>query len=73
MLLEENHAVFQAEALRGICVFEVDPAHRKAYEMKILARTADFRPFLDLFHKEVLEALSAHDQQVFDPGTAGAD
>lgn len=57
VLLEENHSVFQAEALKGICVFEADPARREAYEMRILARAADFRPFLDLFYKEVLEEL----------------
>ncbi len=55
VLLEEHHSVFQAEALAGICVFEASPAFRDRYEMSILRRAADFKPFLDRFHQEVLE------------------
>lgn len=55
VLLEEHHSVFQAEALAGFCVFEADPAFRDRYEMSVLRRAADFKPFLDRYHQEVLE------------------
>ncbi len=54
-LLEENHAVFQVEALKGCCVFSADQMFKEIYEEMILRRAADFRPVLDLFLKEALE------------------
>ncbi|MDI6895531.1 MAG: nucleotidyltransferase domain-containing protein [Bacillota bacterium] len=55
VLLEEHHSVFQAEALAGVCVFEASSAFRDRYEMSVLRRAADFKPFLDRFYQEVLE------------------
>lgn len=53
--LEENHAVFQVEAVKGHCVFCIDSRFKENYEEMILRRAADFKPVLDLFLKEVLE------------------
>ncbi|MDI6871771.1 MAG: nucleotidyltransferase domain-containing protein [Bacillota bacterium] len=55
VLLEENHSVFQLEAIKGICVYQVSEEKRDEYEMNILRRAADFAPVLDLFHREYLE------------------
>ncbi len=55
VLLEEHHSVFQAGALMGACAFQSNQAFRDRYEMSILRRAADFKPFLDRFHREVLE------------------
>ena len=55
VLLEENHSVFQAEAVKGICVFQVNEAKRDAYEMMVLRRAADFRPYLERYLREALE------------------
>jgi predicted nucleotidyltransferase len=54
-LLEENHSVFQLEAVKGICVYAKDEQTREDYEMNILRRAADFRPILEAFLREVLE------------------
>lgn len=53
--LQENHAVFQGEALKGFCVFSISDHFKGSYEEMILRRAADFRPVLDLFLKEALE------------------
>ncbi|HHW19319.1 MAG TPA: nucleotidyltransferase domain-containing protein [Firmicutes bacterium] len=55
VFLEENNSVFQAEALKGICVYQVSQQKRDEYEMMILRRAADFRPFLEKYYQEVLE------------------
>ena len=55
VFLEENHSVFQAEALKGICVYSLDESTRDRYEEIILRRAADFRPFLDKYYQEFLE------------------
>lgn len=55
VLLEENHSVFQAEAIQGICVYEISEEKRDQYEMMVLRRAADFRPFLAKYLQEVLE------------------
>ena len=54
VLLEENHSVFQAEALKGICVYCANDATRDRYENAILRRAADFRPFLEKYYEELL-------------------
>ncbi|MGE5529362.1 MAG: nucleotidyltransferase domain-containing protein [Patescibacteria group bacterium] len=54
-LLEENHSVFQMEAMNGICIYYCDERTREDYEMRILRRAADFRPFLARYLREVLE------------------
>ena len=55
VFLEEGHSVFQVEALKGYCVYSMDEAFKDDYEEMILRRAADFRPFLELYLKEVLE------------------
>ncbi len=55
VLLEENHSVFQVEAIKGICIYQASEEFRDNYEMMILRRAADFRPFLEKYLKEVLE------------------
>lgn len=57
VFLEESHAVFQAEAVMGLCVYAVSQDFRESYEERVLARAADFRPVLDLFYRERLEEL----------------
>jgi len=55
--LQENHAVFQVEALKGLCVFFIDTHFKDRYEDMILRRAADFKPVLELFLKEALEGV----------------
>lgn len=55
VFLLENHSVFQAEAVRGNCVYRVAPAIQDAYEEAVLRRACDFRPFLELYYAELLE------------------
>lgn len=60
VLLEETHSVLQAEAFGGICVYATSQDLREEYEERVLARAADFGPFLALFYQERLE--ERHDQ-----------
>lgn len=55
VLLEEGHSLFQVEAILGRCVYAASEGVRDQYEQRILARAADFRPFLELFYKERFE------------------
>lgn len=55
VLLEENHSVFQLEALKGICIYQESEERRDNYEMMILRRAADFRPFLERYFQDILE------------------
>lgn len=55
VLLEEGHSVFQLEAVKGNCVYQVSEPARERYEMQILRRAADFGPVLRTFHREALE------------------
>ncbi len=55
VFLEETHSVFQSEAIRGICVYQVSEAVRDDYELNILRRAADFKPFLERYYQELLE------------------
>ena len=55
VLLEENHSVFQSEIFRGECVHASSEQIRDNYEMNILRRAADFKPFLEKFLQEALE------------------
>jgi predicted nucleotidyltransferase len=57
-LLEENHSVFQAEAVKGTCVYELGEDFRERYEMRVLRRAADFLPVLRQFHREVIEEVT---------------
>lgn len=54
VLLQETHSVFQAQAVAGQCVYAASEECREAYEDRVLARAADFRPFLELFYRERL-------------------
>lgn len=53
--LEENHSVFQVEAIKGYCIYAMDDEVRRNYEESVLRRAADFRTVLDLFLKESIE------------------
>ncbi len=55
VFLQECHSVFQAEALKGICVYRVSEEFKEAYEMMVLRRSADFQYVLEKFYEEVLE------------------
>lgn len=55
VLLEETHSVFQFEAIKGTCVYQVSDRFREDYEMRVLRRAADFRPVLRRFHREAIE------------------
>ncbi len=55
VLLEEGHSVFQAEAVKGICIYQVSEDFRDEYEMRVLRRAADFAPVLRAFHQDILE------------------
>jgi predicted nucleotidyltransferase len=53
--LQENHSVFQVEAIKGICIYAVSKDLQEDYEEMVLRKAADFRPFLELFLNEILE------------------
>ncbi len=57
VFLQETHSVFQFEAIKGICIYEVNESTRDAYEDRILARAADFRWMLEQYYRERLEGL----------------
>lgn len=55
VLLQENHSVFQAEAVaRGKCVYAESDELKDEYEMSVLRRAADFRWVLEKFYEEKL-------------------
>jgi len=56
VLLQETHSVFQAEAVKGHCLYSADDAFKDRYEEDALRKACDFRPYLEQYHKEVLEA-----------------
>lgn len=55
VFLEETHSVFQSEAIRGSCVYQESETARDDYELNILRRAADFKPFLERYYQELLE------------------
>lgn len=57
VFLEENHSIFQLEAIKERCIYYDDIHYKDDYEEMILRRAADFRPVLDLYLKEVLEEI----------------
>lgn len=57
IFLEENHSVFQLEAIKGRCIYYDDIRYKSDYEEMILRRAADFRPVLELYLKEALEEI----------------
>ena len=58
VLLQEQHSVFQAEAVYGICIYAESKLIQEEYEENILRRAADFRPVLEKFYEERLEELT---------------
>ncbi len=55
--LQENHSVFQLEAVKGICVYTGSKAIQEDYEEMVLCKAADFRPFLELYLADALEEI----------------
>ncbi|AAM23736.1 putative nucleotidyltransferase [Caldanaerobacter subterraneus subsp. tengcongensis MB4] len=55
VFLQENHSIFQLEALKGICVYSYSEEFKDSYEMQILRRAADFKYMYDKYIEEVLE------------------
>jgi len=53
--LQENHSIFQVEALKGICVYSASEELKDHYEMIILRRAADFKYVLEQYIEEALE------------------
>lgn len=60
--LEENHSVFQANAICGVCIYSFDEAFRGQYEENVLRRAADFKPFLDKYLQEYMEEVLQGDR-----------
>jgi uncharacterized protein len=58
VLLQEQHSVFQAEAIYGVCIYAESKFIQEEYEENILRRAADFRPVLEIFYEERLEELN---------------
>lgn len=56
VFLQETHSVFQAEAVMGHCLYSAEDAFKNRYEEDILRNACDFRPYLEQYHREVLEA-----------------
>ncbi|GAV22108.1 nucleotidyltransferase domain-containing protein [Carboxydothermus pertinax] len=58
VFLEENHSVFQSQAiLQGEVLYFADEKEKEEYEERILARAFDFKYHLDKFYEEMLEEL----------------
>jgi hypothetical protein len=57
VFLQENHSVFQTEAILGICIYAQSEQLKDEYELKTLAKAADFKYVLDKYHEERLEEL----------------
>lgn len=55
VFLQEQHSVFQANAVTGICVYVEDETIKSEYEENVMRKAADFRPFLERFLDEHLE------------------
>jgi len=58
VFLQEQHSVFQAQAVTGICIYAEDENFKGDYEENIMRRAADFKPFLEKFFEERLEELN---------------
>ncbi|NYE57612.1 nucleotidyltransferase domain-containing protein [Carboxydothermus ferrireducens] len=58
VFLEENHSVFQSQAiLQGEVIYFADEKEKEEYEERILARAFDFKYHLDKFYEEMLEEI----------------
>lgn len=58
VFLQEQHSVFQANAVTGICVYAEDEDFKGKYEEDVMRKAADFRPFLERYLDERLEEVS---------------
>jgi uncharacterized protein len=54
VFLQEQHSVFQANAVTGICVYAEDKNLQSEYEENIMRRASDFFPFLERHLNEYL-------------------
>lgn len=70
VFLQEQHSVFQAEAIGGHCVYCSDRGVKQLYEEMILRRAADFRPFLQAFNRDALAQLNVARSGPDRPNTA---
>ncbi len=61
VFLQEQHSVFQANAISGRCIYAGSPPFRDRYEEDILRRAADFKPFLERYLDEYLEEVLRDD------------
>jgi len=61
VFLQENHSVFQCNAITGLSIFSFDEQFRNEYEEDILRKAADFRPFLEKYLDEYLEEAIKND------------
>lgn len=57
VFLQEQHSVFQAQAVTGICIYAEDENFKSEYEENVMRRAADFKPFLEKFFEERLEEI----------------
>jgi len=57
VFLQEQHSVFQAEAIMGYCIYSQSEEFKDLYEEDILKRAADFKYVLDKYYEERLEEL----------------
>ncbi len=55
VFLQEQHSVFQAQAVTGICIYAENATFKSDYEESVMRRAADFKPFLEKFFEERLE------------------
>ena len=57
VFLQEQHSVFQAQVVTGICIYAENETFKGDYEEDVMRRAADFKPFLEKFFEERLERL----------------
>ncbi len=58
VLLQEQHSVFQAEAVYGKCIYAESKDLQEEYEENVLRKAADFRPVIEKFYEERLEEIT---------------
>lgn len=55
VFLQEQHSVFQANAVTGICIYAEVEDLKSLYEENVMRKAADFRPVLERYLDEHLE------------------
>lgn len=58
VFLQETHSVFQAQAIMGHCIYAEFDDFKSTYEERVLAKAADFRPFLKRYFNERIGSVS---------------